>query len=122
MMDCFTNGYANWQTTILDEQILLYLSHGQTMPVMLMICCLLSVHLGNPRLLERHMVHHGTQSSGTELSDLGHRSHLFILTLTVSYFGIRLRQTHKQTKLCQDICSTHPHLAKVPAIITTQQQ
>ena len=39
--DCVTDGYARWaKSPIRDEQVLLHLSQGQTVPVVLMTCCL----------------------------------------------------------------------------------
>jgi len=84
-----------WATSpIRDEQVLLHLSHGQTVPVVLMTCCLRAERFlsssatrdsSNDAVADWHVVvRHCARSNGAVLSDWGRRPHLFMLLLTVS--------------------------------------
>jgi len=81
------------KSPIRDEQVLLHLSHGQTVPVLLMTCCLRAARFlsssatrdsSNDAVADWHVVRHFARSSGAVLSDLGRRPHLFMLVLAVS--------------------------------------
>jgi len=81
------------KSPIRDEQVLLHLSHGQTVPVVLMACCLRAAHFlsslatrdsSNDAVADWHVVRHCARSNEAVLSDLGRRLHLFMLVLTVS--------------------------------------
>ena len=82
-----------WATSpIRDEQVLLHLSHGQTVPVVLMTCCLRAASFlsssatrdsSTDAVADWHVVRHCARSNGAVLSDWGRRPHLFMLVLTV---------------------------------------
>ena len=81
------------KSPIRNEQDLLHLSHGQTVPVVLMTCCLRAARFlsssairdsSNDAVADWHVVRHCARSNGAVLSDWGRRPHLFILVLTVS--------------------------------------
>ena len=84
------------KSPIRDEQVLLHLLHGQTVPVVLMTCCLRAARFlsssatrdsSNDAVADWHvvpLVRHCARSHGAVLSDWGRRRHLFMLVLTVS--------------------------------------
>ena len=97
------DGLRHWwvrrwaKSTIRDEQFLLHLSHGQTVPVMLMTCCLRAACFRSSSatrdssydaVANWHVVRHCARSNGAVLSDWGRRPHLFILVLTVSLYRL----------------------------------
>jgi len=68
------------KSPIRDEQVLLHLSHGQTVPVVLMTCCLRAARFlsssatrdsSNDVVADWHVVHHCARSNGAVLSDWG---------------------------------------------------
>ena len=78
------------KSPIRDKQILLHLSHGQTVPVVLMTCCLRASRFlsrsatrdsSNDAVADWHVVRHCARSNGAVLSDWGRRPHLFMLVL-----------------------------------------
>ena len=79
------------KSPICDEQVLLHLSCGQTMPVVLMTCCLRAARFlsssatrnsSNDAVANWHVLRHCARSNGAVLSDWGRRPHLFMLVLT----------------------------------------
>jgi len=78
------------KSPICDEQVLLHLPHGQTVPVVSMTCCLRATcflsssairNSSNDAVADWHVVHHCAQSNGAVLSDWGRRPHFFMLVL-----------------------------------------
>jgi len=68
------------KSPIRDEQVLLHLSHGQTVPVVLMTCCLRAARFlsssatrdsSNDAVADWHVVRHCARSNGAVLSDWG---------------------------------------------------
>ena len=79
-----------------DEQVLLHLSHGQTVPVVLMTCSLRAARFlysaatcdsSNDAVANWHAVRNCARSNGAVLSDWGRRPHLF---MSVSYTHLTL--------------------------------
>jgi len=90
------------KSPIRDDQVLLHLSHGQTVPVVLMACCLRADRFlsssatrnsSDDAVADWQVVRHCARSNGAVLSDWGRRPHLFVLLLTVSSHT----QTHTHT-------------------------
>jgi len=76
-----------------DEQVLLHLPHGQTVPVVLITSCLRAARFlsssatrdsSNDAVADWQVVRHFARSNEAVLSDLGRRPHIFMLVLTVS--------------------------------------
>jgi len=72
------------KSPIRDEQVLLHLSHGQTVLVVLMTCCLRAAlflsssanhNSSNDAVANRHVVRHCARSNAAVLSDWGPKSH-----------------------------------------------